>query len=296
MKEKITSQKEKRKEEEKDLEKQQVDIPFPGWESLDTERNQDKPLLLFTIKDDQGNIVNRITSPPKKGINRVSWDLRHAAKNPIGLNSPPEITTSSGFLVTPGTYSVTLSSLSNGKEVQLAEEKRFEVKPLRKGTLKGSTYKEINQYRNEIEALEQEVGSVRSLLNKGKLTIQAMKKAYLRIDGEVPELRNRIYETELTLQKLDGQLNGSSTKGEVGEKDIASPASRLSVANNGLRTTYGPTALHRQSLELGQAQIKPIKSGVREVMEVILPQLEKDLLKAGAPWIEGGPFMNTDGS
>ena len=287
LKEKINSQKEKRKEEEKDLEKQQVDIPFPGWESLDAERNQDKPLLLFTIKDDQGNIVNRITSPPKKGINRVSWDLRHAAKNPIGLNSPPEITTSSGYMVTPGTYSVTLSSLSDGVVVQLAEEKSFKVKSLRKGALQGSTFEEINQYRKEIEALEQEVGSVRTLLNKGKLTIQAMKKAYLRIDGEVPELLNRIYETDLTLQKLDGQLSGNSSKGEVGEKSIATPAGRLSVASMGLSTTYGPTELHMESLELGLKQIEPIKSGVKEMIEVILPQLEQDLMKAGAPWIEG---------
>ena len=47
-----------------------------------------------------------------------------------------------------------------------------------------------------------------------------MKKAYYKTDGEDPELLNRIYETELTLQKLDGQLNGSQSKAEVGEKSI----------------------------------------------------------------------------
>ncbi len=294
LKEKISSQKDNRKEKEKEIEKQNLDIPFPGWEALDSERNEDNPVLLFTIKDDQGHIVNRITAPVKKGLNRVSWNLTNASKRAIGLDSPKEISNSSGFLATPGTYSVTLASVSNGKVAQLADAQSFEVKPLRKGTLPGSSYEEINQFRKEVEILGQEIASVQSSLSKSELTIQAMKQAYYRIENENPELRNSVYLTETYLQQLKTQLNGNQSKGEVGEKEAPTAASRISVASRGLRTTYGPTELHRESLELGKRQIDFIKTGVKKLVEVILPQLERDLKKAGAPWIEGQPLIDSD--
>ena len=287
LKEDINTLKEKRKERERELEKQQVDIPFPGWEALDEEKLEDKPILLFTIKDDQGNIVNRVTAPAKKGMHRVNWNLRHASKQTIGLNAPDEITSSSGFMVTPGHYSVALSIVSDKEVFQLAEEQDFEIKPLREGALRGSKYDELEKYRTEIQALQQDLNAVSNLLNQGKKKIQALKQACFRINRETPELLNRIYEAEAALQELDRQLNGESSKTEVGEKQTATPGARFSVASMGLSTSYGPTGLHRESLALCIKEVEPIKTGVEELTKETLPQLERELKEAGAPWIEG---------
>ncbi|MEN8227756.1 MAG: glycosyl hydrolase [Bacteroidota bacterium] len=286
LKEDIKTLKEKRKEREKEFEKQQVDIPFPGWESLDQEKVENKPILLLAIKDDQGNIVNRVTAPAKKGIQRVSWNLRHASKQIIGMKAQPDIAISSSELVTPGNYSVTLLSVSEGSVIQLAEEEFFEIKPLREGYLQGSTYEEIGEYRRSFKAFEQELGMVSSLLERDKKIIQAMKQAYFRSDRENPEIQSRIFETETLLLDLDRQLNGNRSKMEVGEKQTATPRNRISVAWRGLNTTYGPTDLHRESLELGIKELEPIKLGVEKLSNEILPQLERELKEAGAPWID----------
>lgn len=287
LKEDMTSLKKRRKEKEKELEKQQMDITFPGWEALDSELKEDKPFLLFTIKDDQGNAINHITAPATKGIHRASWNLMHASKRTIGLDAQDKIASSSGYFVQPGTYSVTLSSVSNGKVIQMDEEQLFEVKPLREGTLQGSSYDEIDQYRTSVQALEQALENTMILLTRGGKKIQAMKQAYFRSDRAATELLDRIYNAELVLQDLDKKLNGNRSKMEVGEKQPATPRSRVSVASRGLTTSYGPTALHKKSLELGMKELEPIKSSLKVLTEETLPELERDLREAGAPPIKG---------
>ncbi|MCK5136944.1 MAG: hypothetical protein KAR19_14250 [Bacteroidales bacterium] len=293
LKDDVKASRVQRRDEEKKLEKEQADIPFPGWEALDQEKVEDKPMLLFTIKDDRGNIVNRITGPANSGFHRVSWNLRYASKRIIGLDAGQESPSSSnGFLVTPGIYSVTLSCVSEKGVVQLAGEQHFEVKPLREGALQGASYNEIGQFRTTLEEFQQELGAVSATLNHGMKRIRAMKQAYYRIDLETPDLLNRINGVEAVLHDLEKQLNGSPSKMEVGEKQPATPRNRMSVSSRGLSTTYGPSDLHMESLILGRKELEPIRDGLMEVMEAVLPQLERDLKEAGAPWIEGQELID----
>ena len=82
-------------------------------------------------------------------------------------------------------------------------------------------------------------------------------------------------------------MSGSPSLNEAGESRSPTPGDRLAVAVNGLSTTYGPTETHKQSLEIGKSGLTEIKKQLTEIIDVVLPQLEKDLKEAGAPWIEG---------
>ena len=55
---------------------------------------------------------------------------------------------------------------------------------------------------------------------------------------------------------------------------------------NGLNSTYGPTEMHRQSVQVGRAEFAPIKSEVERYAEQVLPALERALEATGAPPIE----------
>ena len=81
-------------------------------------------------------------------------------------------------------------------------------------------------------------------------------------------------------------MHGSPSANEVGDSRPPTPGQRLNVASNGLSTTYGPTTMHQQSLEAGKSELAKIKQSLAEIVEVNLPQLEKELKEAGAPWIE----------
>jgi photosystem II stability/assembly factor-like uncharacterized protein len=287
LKEEPKTARKERQKAEKELTGQETDIPFPGWETLEAEKQEAKPLISFTVKDAQGKVVNRVSSPAKKGINRVPWNLRHASERNIGLDVGKDVTTTSGYLVTPGSYSVSMSLIAQGQVKPLSEEQRFEVKALRTGTLTGASYEEMDAYREELSLAQKDLRITTAKLAGALKRITAMKQAYYQMNQEVPQLLTRIAELEKTALGLQIDLSGYSSKSEIGEKDGITPRERFSVASAGLSTSYGPTNMHRESLKLGRSELDPIKTGVKKLTEEMLPLLEQELSEAGAPWIEG---------
>ncbi len=55
------------------------------------------------------------------------------------------------------------------------------------------------------------------------------------------------------------------------------------MAQRGLSTSYGPTIMHRENLQLGIEELKPITGQLRTLKNTTLPALEEKLRKAGAP-------------
>ncbi len=84
-------------------------------------------------------------------------------------------------------------------------------------------------------------------------------------------------------------MQGSEARGEVGERSPPTPSSRLFVGYRGLSTTYGPTEMHRQSVQAGQAELAPIRSEIERYAEEVVPSLMEAVEATGAPPIEGVP-------
>ena len=71
----VKGMKSKRKKNERELSKNNQDVPFPGWDALLAEGEEEMPKLWFTITDSNGNIVNRISGKYKKGIHSSQPDI-----------------------------------------------------------------------------------------------------------------------------------------------------------------------------------------------------------------------------
>ena len=284
MPESIPTLKSARQEKEKKLNKEGQDIPFPGWEKLDAEKRQKKPEIRISIKDAQGNLVNTIKGEATKGIHRLSWNLQYASKMGIKLEGE---TFSWAPMATPGTYSASLSKVVDGEVTNLSPAESFELKPLRSGALEGASYEAMKAYKSDLEAFQQDFMASSVELDKSLKRIKAMQKAILQLDRESNELETRIHQAEQKLLDLNSEMNGSPSANEVGESRAPAVGQRLYSAANGLMTTYGPTQTHKQTLETGKSELAKIKLGLTEIVDVLLPQLEKELKEAGAPWIEG---------
>ena len=59
------------------------------------------------------------------------------------------------------------------------------------------------------------------------------------------------------------------------------------TAMRGLRSTYGPTLLHKTSLEIAKAELSEIVPQLKQIAEQEIPELQQSLQDAGAPYIEG---------
>jgi hypothetical protein len=191
-----------------------------------------------------------------------------------------------GFGVLPDTYTATLIKVEEGEVTELAGPVEFQVVPAFDGALERVPADVVAGFRQEVESFTQDLTEASNLLQEQIQLVEAMQTALSRADSLDPELNSRLYQTRLELLELREQLQGSEAKGEIGERSPPTPSSRLSVGYMGLGTTYGPTEMHRQSIQVGQAELAPIRTEIERYAEEVVPTLERALERTGAPPIE----------
>ncbi len=276
-----------RKETEKELIKADKDVPFPGWDALEKERRQDKPKVWLTVKDEDGNVIRRISGSTKKGLHRVAWDLRMMSKNTIRLEQASSGGwRSRGLMAVPGNYTVTLSKEIDGKITPLSDPVPFQVVPLRKGALDGKSHQEIAAFVEELGEMQSMMSAANMVFDHCMDKVKAMKVALDRSNKENLTLNTQLYELKQKLMDLDEQVSGNRSKAEIGEKTNPTVQSRYYVAYRGAFTTYGPTDMHKKSLAIAQSQFKEIKSEIDQISKVDIPKMEEALKAIGAPMIE----------
>ena len=262
---------------------------FPGWEALEQERRQQGPEIILAIKDDQGRNVRTVKGKNKKGFNRVSWNLTYP--NMSGELLEKKSGNSWGrseFMVTPGTYSVTLAKRENGVITELAPAREFEVVSLRDGALPRASFEEIDAFRDSYFEFKENLTASRQVLSKDMKMVDAMKRAFDKGQVSSAELAEKIEKTRMDLLALDERLTGNKTKGEIGEAGDPTPQSADGVARNALgSSTYGPTGTHKATLELAKERLSAIQAELKQIDQTTIPGLIKELQEAGAPWIEG---------
>ncbi len=280
-----------RKEQEKQLKKKKENIPFPGWEAVETERREKGPATWLVVKDHEGNVVRRIRGAVTKGFHRIAWDLRFPSAAPISLDSRPETDPDEepqGLMAGPGKYTITLYKEIKGETTALAGPVGFTVKPLYKGALQGASPEQTAAFWREIGEMQRSLYASSVALNNAIKRVDLMQKALSRATVSPGELDKRLYELKMKLFELDESLNGNRSKQEVGELGKPTISSRLSVAIYGTtNATYGPTPTHKRSMEIAEQEYTEWRQTFDKVIAEVIPELEKSLIEAGAPWIEG---------
>lgn len=276
-----------RKERERELGEDE-DVSFPGWDQLEEEQREQEPKVIITIKNEDGSVVNRVEGPATEGFHRVNWELDYPSKDVVELEDEPGGGYyGGGFMATPGIYTATLSKVVRGEMTQLSDPVTFEVEPLQDGALEGASNEEIAEFRETMESFQQDLTQTTNKLQKQIQKVEALQKALSRAEEEAPDLVNELHNARMDLLELNERMNGSEAKSEVGElPDDVSPRSRLFMGYRALRTTYGPTEMHRNNLEIGKEELQEFKQDLNDFAENVIPELEKAVQNAGAPPIE----------
>lgn len=275
-----------RKKKEKELIKEGKDVPFPGWETLDGEKNASAAQVWISIEDQQGNVVRHLKEKASRGSHRIAWNLRHASSNAIN----PERSNGSGNgpMVTPGIYKASLYLQQDGKVELLYGPVSFKVEPIREGILKGVSYPEFDAYRKEIASFRKEVEILFDQADQAEEKLKGLETALLRTPVRPDRIVSKMEEARSALLELEEKMGGSESKAEVGEEEPLSIYGRISRASRGLYTAYGPTPLHRKSLAIARDMLEDIRPKIRRFAGELVPELEKELKSAGAPYILGG--------
>ena len=287
---KFKSSKEKRTEKEKELTKNNLAIPFPGWEALAAENNTDEPMLKLWITNSKGETVNMINATNKKGFNRVNWNLSYANRTGITLNSrragEMEEFMGSPFSATPGQYKAELVLIENGTMTSLAAPVTITVKKLKEGALPAKSANEIDAFRGEYQQFSQDLMVANTTLSKSKTKINAYLRAFTEASQPTQALLASIKKVEAELQVIDELLNGNAAKNEIGERNPPAPSDGSFIGMVALRNTYGPTGNQKQAFNRAKTQLNQILSSLDDIAKNSLPDLLSQLKTAGAPLIE----------
>lgn len=271
-----------RKEREREIARDQ-NVPFPSWEALEQEMREQGPTVQIVVRDQAGTVINRVTGPDSAGFHRVNWELDYSSKEIIEVG---DTGTGNGFPALPGTYTATLVRIDKGEVTELAGPVSFDVVPLRDGALPRASNEVVAAFRAELESFQHDLTRTGNALDEQIETIEAMQTALERATTVDSALTRRLYETRLTLLELRAAVQGSEAKGEIGEDSPPSPGSRFFTGVRGLSTSYGPTEMHRQTVQAGRNELAALQDELTRIVEQVMPALERALEAAGAPPIE----------
>ncbi len=273
----------KRKKKEKEL--KDNDIPFPGWEALDAEKNEPKAEAILVVRDATGAVVDRISAKLSKGIQRVSWDLKKPYANVVDANTKQKSINAWRLDVAPGTYSVSLLKRVGGVETELVGAQTFEVERIRKNVLANPLADQRQAYIDKIFALDKQIELADHAFETAGKRLKTLKKALKFVDGDKAKITAVLYDLLEQKHKISRMLDGNSSKKEVGEKDQLTLNYRLYFAANGLMgNSYGPTPLHMESFALAQTMFDSIKPNIDDFVRNV-DQLATQMEAAGAPTV-----------
>ncbi len=279
----IKTLKQVRKEKERAAEKAGKNIFYPSDEELLAEQEQENPSLIFTIYDGNDQIVNRITAPARKGINRVSWDLRYASPGRSG-----RFYRSFGATVPPGTYSVSMSKMVDGVITPLTGKKTFQVKLLENQTLPTADQGEKASFMKKAYALNTAINAAVQITGDMQSRLSDIRQTLMQSPVESADILKKIEALDQEISGIMMQFNGSPLR--IARQDLTEPTLRGRIgfvlyATAG--STHGVTGSQREQFGIAENQFKPLLEQIRQLSQQAFPELEKMLDEAGVPWTEG---------
>ncbi|WP_353779986.1 glycosyl hydrolase [Winogradskyella sp. 3972H.M.0a.05] len=280
-------QKELRKTKEKNLKNQ--NIPFPGWTALEDEKLEEKPQLVFVVKNQAGEVIRNIFKDAKAGVNRTSWDLRYPNPSPIALG---ETKVSGGFggtkglLAPPGTYSVTMYLSNNGSIKQLDAPVEFKVKPLYESTLKGPSLEIASDFWRSYEEASRTSSKIDKSIVKADKKVVALHKALMNSTANSESGLRQLKAIKDQINTLKSDYYGNQARSEIGEKNPPSVSDKLFTIYLSLeRSTYGPTETNKTQMQVINNMLNKAENKLKAI-ESAMNQFEALLKASGAPYID----------
>jgi photosystem II stability/assembly factor-like uncharacterized protein len=291
LKDEIKSLKEIRRDEEKKKQKNSEDLNHPSYETLKKEQEEAGAYLLFVITDEQGNVVRKIKTDPKKGVNRIVWNFRYNTFNPISLkpfdDSVPWNEPDRGYMVVPGNYNVSLSKFEDGTFTELVAPVQFTCKPLNITSLPAEDKLGLDAFNKKVAELTRAVTGADAYRKELVDKLSYLKKAVLEA-ADVPEnTYSKILTAELNLKELNRQLNGDGLRRRYEGASPSSIKNRVDLITAALwNTTAAPTNTFIKSYEDAANKFDDVLVFLKSIDDEV-KQIENVLEKHGAPYTPG---------
>ncbi len=293
------SLKEIRIEKEKELVKNRKDAAYPDYNALKAEMDEEEPSLVFTIRNDKGQIVKKEFKKPKEGLQRFEWNLRYTLQNPIDLRTStfynPWESIDEGTLVEPGSYTVSMELYRAGELSQLAGPVSFKVIGLDNTVMPADDRAEKVAFQKQVMQLDADLATCRKIMDESKNKLKYIKSAIERSELPYADLSKTVMDIEHKLDEVSVSLYGDPVKTKLDISQVQNPATRVGKMSYEQKySTSSPTKTHRDSYSIAKDQISVLKQKAESIYNVDIKQLEGKLIESGAPYTPGRGYENED--
>ncbi len=267
------------------------DNPYPDWDTLRNEDREEDPTAILTISDSEGRVVRRLKGPVGKGLHQVSWDLRHAAPDPVDLSPPasfaPWMGPPEGPLAVPGAYTANLAIRRDGVLEDTGQSQRFEVRPLFSGGLVAGDPQAVLDFQQETARLYAAVAGADGAAGELDDRIAHVLEAIDRAPGASEEQATTLRNLRTRLRDLQVQLDGDRTLARRAEPVPMSISERLGALVYGHWSSQAAVpGAYRDSRTVAEAQFGRVLEELRAI-DAELRTLEQSMDAIGAPWTPG---------
>jgi photosystem II stability/assembly factor-like uncharacterized protein len=292
LKDDLKTRRKTRQEAEKKLTKEGGAVVYPPWETLREEDREAEPSLLLTVKDEEGNVVRRLTAPGKSGVHRIAWDLHFPPSTPISITPsrreefggpPPD-----GPMAAPGKYTVSLAKVVDDVTTPLGPPQTFEAMPLSLASMPARDQATQLEFERKTARLQRAVRGAAQAVNEAQERLKFIQKAILDTPKADVKLLEKARQIDLHLQDIEVKLSGDPTLASRNEPTPPAILDRVeNIVQGHWSTSSEATKTFQDDYAVAAAEFAPVLEDVRRTIEVDLKGLETQLEAAGAPWTPG---------
>ena len=293
LKEGLKTQKDLRKEKEKEQFKKGEKIEVLSRDELRKEGKEEKPHIRFTIYDDQDNIVRKFTTKASKGIQRITWDLRYESTSPVRLRndeSDPMAGGGGGILAVPGMYKVSISKVFQGKVTELVSPVEFNIVAFNNSTIPAENPKEVFEFQEKAGELASTMQGAMRYTSDLSEKVEYILQTLYRMPDSTPGMITEAKRIRNEIDKIEFTFYGHSAKAsweEVppGQMPLQRRLRNMTYTHNG--STAPITQTEKDAYNILSEELPPIIEKLKKIGEQELKELEKQMDQAGAPWTPG---------
>ena len=254
------------KEIRQDAEKLSDDDFYPTKEQIRKEAAEEKAFLLFVIKDENGNEVQKIKADAKAGINKIVWNFRYTSTTPIKLKvseigryGSPDV----GPLALPGKYTVTAYLANHGKIDKLSEPKSFEIELLNNQSLPAADKKALLSFQHEVSEIRRAVRGSDIQLDELKTKLKFIKEAVQNYPNVDVNLLNKIKEFEEKLTAIGMALYGDTELAKHEFETYPGIVDRIEIVVDDLwNSTSAPTTTAKENIKIASEEYAPVSTDI----------------------------------
>jgi len=287
LKDSLLTAKEKRQEADNKAVEDKKYPKYPSWEAVEAENQEAEPAVYIEVRDSEGDIIKRVDGKTKKGLHRLTWDMKYSSTNPLTEKDSKN----NGLMALPGSYTATLFKRVGTKVTPLSEPVSFELAAIVEGALEGATPQEMEAYGSAVSDAQKRAISATTVLKHLKDTMALLRTAIDRTPSDIAKLEAQFAAIQEEIHAVNRQFYGLKSRDRMGIKP-ANIMSRLRYARSALGSSYGPTAQHKDQLGYANDSLDSAVARIGTLQSTAVPALQQAVVEAGGPWTSGLPVIN----